>query len=167
LNSEEDHKHRTDQVSAAGALLHSRVWHLALAALVHGTVFYSVYFWMPQIVKTLSSGYSNTVVGFLVMIPNVVGLLTMILVSRMSDHTLERRWHVAIPAMIGGIACVMFGAAHSIFISVVLLSVAVGCVCGYLGPFWALPSEFLTGSSAASGIALITTFVNLGGFVGP
>ena len=167
LNSEEDHKHRTDQVSAAGALLHSRVWHLAFAALVHGTVFYSVYFWMPQIVKTLSRGYSNTVVGFLVMVPNVVGLLTMILVSRMSDRKLERRWHVAIPAMIGGIACVMFGAAHSILISVVLLSVAVGCVCGYLGPFWALPSEFLTGSSAASGIALITTFVNLGGFVGP
>ncbi len=167
LNSEEDHKHRTHQVSAGGALLHSRVWHLAFAALVHGTVFYAVYFWMPQIVKTLSSGYSNTVVGFLVTVPNVVGLMTMILVSRRSDRKLERRWHVAIPAMIGGIACVMFGAAHSIFISVVLLSVAVGCVCGYLGPFWALPSEFLTGSSAASGIALITTFVNLGGFAGP
>ena len=61
---------------------------------------------------------------------------------------------------------VMFG-AHCIFLSVVLLSVAVGCVCGYLGPFWALPSEFLMGASAASGIALITTFVNLGGFFGP
>jgi hypothetical protein len=35
-----------------------------------------------------------------------------------------------------------------------------GCFLG------ALPSEFLTGSSAASGIALITTFVNLGGFAG-
>src|SRR5262249_16870126 len=58
-------------------------------------------------------------------------------------------------------------ASHSIFLSVALLSVAVGCVCGYLGPFWALPSEFLAGASAASGIALITTFVNLGGFVGP
>jgi ACS family tartrate transporter-like MFS transporter len=43
----------------------------------------------------------------------------------------------------------------------------VGCVCGYLGPFWALPSEFLTGASAATGIALITTFVNLGGVAGP
>jgi hypothetical protein len=39
LNSEEDHKHSTHQVSAAGALLHSRVWHLAFAALVHGTIF--------------------------------------------------------------------------------------------------------------------------------
>jgi ACS family tartrate transporter-like MFS transporter len=35
------------------------------------------------------------------------------------------------------------------------------------GPFWALPNEFLTGFSAAAGIALINCFGNLGGFVGP
>jgi len=122
---------------------------------------------MPQVVKTLSQGYSNTAVGLLVMVPYAIGLLAMILISRNSDRKLERRWHVAIPATIGGIACLVFGATHSIFFVVFLLSVAVGCVCGYLGPLWALPSEFLTGPSAASGIALITTFVNLGGFVGP
>jgi len=62
---------------------------------------------------------------------------------------------------------VTLGATHSVAFLVVFLSAVVGCVCGYLGPFWALPSEFLTGSSAASGIALITTLVNLGGFAGP
>jgi ACS family tartrate transporter-like MFS transporter len=36
-----------------------------------------------------------------------------------------------------------------------------------VGPFWALPCEFLTGFSAASGIALVTSIANLGGFVGP
>ena len=35
------------------------------------------------------------------------------------------------------------------------------------GPFWALPCEFLTGFAAASGIALVTSIANLGGFVGP
>jgi MFS transporter, ACS family, tartrate transporter len=167
LKNEEKENYGTHHISAAGALVHSRVWYLAWAALVHGAASNAVVFWMPQIVKTLSSRYSNTAVGFLVMVPHVVGLLTMILVSRRSDRKLERRWHVAILAMIGGIACVTFGAAHSTFFSVVLLSVSVGCVWGYLGPFWALPSEFLTGSSAASGIALITMFVSLGGFVGP
>jgi len=167
VKSEADHKRRTHQLSAAAALVHGRVWHLAFAALVHGAALYAVFFWMPQIVKTLSSSYSNAVVGFLVMIPYVFGMLTMILISRRSDRKLERRWHVAIPAMIAGIACVTLGIGHSLSISVALLSIAVGCICGYLGPFWSLPSEFLTGASAASGIALITTFVNLGGFVGP
>jgi MFS transporter, ACS family, tartrate transporter len=40
-------------------------------------------------------------------------------------------------------------------------------VLSSLGPFWALPSEFLTGFSAAAGIALINSVGNLGGFVGP
>jgi hypothetical protein len=92
---------------------------------------------MPQVVKTLSRGYSNTVVGLLVMVPYAIGLLAMILISRSSDHKLERRWHIAIPATVGGIACMLFGATHSVLFGVMLLSVAVECVCGYLGAFWA------------------------------
>jgi len=38
---------------------------------------------------------------------------------------------------------------------------------GILGPFWSMPNEFLAGSSAAVGIALINSFGNIGGFVGP
>src|SRR6266568_3621759 len=155
LKDEEDNKRGTYQLSTAGALV------------FHGAVSNALFFWVPQLVKAFSRGYSNTTVGLLVMLPYTMGLLAMILISRSSDRRLERRWHVAIPATIGGVACLMFGATHSILFVVLFLSVAVGCVCGYLGPFWALPSEFLTGSSAASGIALITTFVNLGGFVGP
>jgi MFS transporter, ACS family, tartrate transporter len=34
-------------------------------------------------------------------------------------------------------------------------------------PFWALPSDFLTGQKAAAGIAAINSVGNLGGFVGP
>ena len=37
--------------------------------------FYSMIFRMPQFVKTLSSQYSNTTVGLLVMIPYLVVLL--------------------------------------------------------------------------------------------
>jgi ACS family tartrate transporter-like MFS transporter len=167
LQSEQDHKSATHQLTASRALVHGRVWHLAVAAVFHGAVSNAVFFWMPQVVKTIALGYSNTVIGLLVMVPYLIGLVTMILISHSSDRNLERRWHVAIPAIIAGVACVMLGATHSVVFLVVFLSAVVGCVCGYLGPFWALPSEFLTGSSAASGIALITTFVNLGGFAGP
>ena len=101
------------------------------------------------------------------MIPSLVGLAAMILISRSSDRVHERRYHVAIPAITGGVALMLLGAAHSTFFAVVLLSfVAIG-VYGFLGPFWALPSEFLTGFSAAAGMALINAAGNLGGFVGP
>jgi ACS family tartrate transporter-like MFS transporter len=35
------------------------------------------------------------------------------------------------------------------------------------GPVWAMPGMFLTGTSAAAGIALINSMGNMGGFVGP
>jgi len=91
----------------------------------------------------------------------------MVLVSRSSDRKLERRYHVAIPAIIGGTALLLLGSTSSTLFSIVLLSfVALGIYSIY-GPFFSLPSEFLTGFSAASGIALINSVANLGGFVGP
>jgi ACS family tartrate transporter-like MFS transporter len=123
--------------------------------------------WAPQLVKSLSSLYSNSVVGLLLPIPYLVGLAGMIFISHSSDRTAERRYHVAIPALVGGAALVLLGSAHSAFLTLVLLSfVAIG-VYGFLAPFWTLPSEFLTGFSAAAGIALINSVGNLGGLVGP
>jgi MFS transporter, ACS family, tartrate transporter len=40
-------------------------------------------------------------------------------------------------------------------------------LCGFLAPFWAMPSEFLSGYAVATGFALINSVGNLGGFVGP
>jgi ACS family tartrate transporter-like MFS transporter len=62
---------------------------------------------------------------------------------------------------------VLLGATRSPFLSIALLScVALGTYT-FLPVFFALPSEFLTGFAAASGIALITSVANLGGFAGP
>ena len=37
----------------------------------------------------------------------------------------------------------------------------------YAGPFYSLPSQFLSGSRAAVGVAFINTVGAVGGFVGP
>jgi ACS family tartrate transporter-like MFS transporter len=55
----------------------------------------------------------------------------------------------------------------SVFLSVTLWCLVASGYFGFFGPFWALPNEFLTGFSAAAGIALINCFGNLGGFAGP
>jgi ACS family tartrate transporter-like MFS transporter len=91
----------------------------------------------------------------------------MVLVSRSSDRLLERRYHAAIPVFFGGVALLLIGSFHSPVFLVVLLSLLAGGVYSFPGPFWSLPCEFLTGSSAAAGIALINSVANLGGFVGP
>jgi len=118
-------------------------------------------------VKSLSSLYSNSFVGLLVMIPSMTGLVAMIFVARSSDRIMERRYHVAIPAVLGAVALFLLSTASAPFYSIVLLSVLAIGVCSYYGPFWSIPSEFLTGFSAAAGIALINSVGNLGAFAGP
>ena len=167
LAREERQKMEQRQFSTLQALTSGRVWQLVAIYFGMLTGLYSLNFWAPQLVNSLSSGSSNTSIGFLVMIPSLVGLAAMISISRRSDRTLERRYHVAIPAITGGVALVLLGPAHSTSLALALLSfVAIG-VYGFFGPFWALPSGFLTGFSAAAGIALINSVGNLAGFVGP
>jgi MFS transporter, ACS family, tartrate transporter len=167
LDQEERQKRGTHKISAVEALTNGRVWHLACIGFTLNIGMYSLSFWMPQFVKSLSSLYSNTTIGFLVMIPYFVGLLTMVLVSRSSDRKMERKYHAAIPAVIAGIALVSLGETHSAFSSIFFLCFAALGIYSVYGPFWSLPSEFLTGFAAASGIALISSVANLGGFAGP
>jgi len=47
------------------------------------------------------------------------------------------------------------------------MSIAAIGLYGSKGPFWSMPSMFLTGTAAASGIAWINSLGNLGGFFGP
>jgi MFS transporter, ACS family, tartrate transporter len=169
LAREEQEKLATRRITALQALTAGRVWHLTAIYLMAMTASYSMVFWMPQLLKTLSSQYSNTTVGLLVMIPYVVGLTIMILIASNSDRTLERRYHAAVPAVVGAMSLVLLGltASSSAFFAVTLWCFAASGIYSLLGPFWSLPNEFLTGFSAAAGIALINSFGNLGGFVGP
>ena len=167
LRREEQQKQRRRPLSVRQALISRRVWHLACIGFTHAVGAYTLSFWMPQALKSLSTHYSNTTVGFLVAIPSVAGLVAMVLVSRDSDRRLERRYHMAIPLLLGGIGFISLGAAHSTVVTIALLSVVAAGVFGFFGPFFASASEFLSGFSAASGIALITSVANLGGFAGP
>ena len=47
------------------------------------------------------------------------------------------------------------------------LALAVAGRWSSIPPFWGLPTAFLSGTSAAGGIAMINSVGNLGGFVGP
>jgi MFS transporter, ACS family, tartrate transporter len=167
LKREEARKRQRHQISAVQSLRHRRVWHLAAIGFSLFVGMYSVIFWMPQAVKSLSGHYMNTLVGVLVMIPYAIASMTMIIVSRSSDLKLERKYHTAIPVIIAALALMLLGWVRAPLVSIILFALVVAGGFSSNGPFWAMPSEFLTGASAASGIALINSVANLGGFVGP
>jgi MFS transporter, ACS family, tartrate transporter len=167
LLREEQRKLEQHRYSARQAMTNGRVWRLAAIHFGMLIGLYTLSFWVPQLVQSLSSRHSNTAVGLLVMIPHLVGLAAMIFVSRSSDRRLERRYHAAIPLIIAGCALALMDTTRSPVLLLTLLSLLAVGIYSYVGPFWALPNEFLAGSSAAVGIALINSVGNLGGFVGP
>jgi MFS transporter, ACS family, tartrate transporter len=149
------------------ALAHPRVWYLTAIYFTAMVAMNMTNFWMPQLLKSHSSQYSNTTVGVLVMIPYVAAVTAMILVSRSSDRSLERRHHAAMPGMIAATSLLLLGATtSSVFFSVVLWCFVAAGVYSMLPPFWSIPNEFLSGFSAAAGIALINSFGNIGSFIG-
>ena len=167
LSREERQKLAKHRISAVQVFTNGRVWHLICIGFALFVGVYAINFWTPQLVKSLLAGYSNTAIGLVVMIPNLAALSAMFFVSRSSDRKLERRYHAAIPAIVGGAALLSLRTTQSALISVALLSFAAAGVFSFYGPYLALPCEFLTGISAASGIAFINAFAHLGGFIGP
>jgi MFS transporter, ACS family, tartrate transporter len=109
LAREEQEKLASCRLTTSQALMHGQVWHLTAIYFAAMTGLYSMIFWMPQLLKSLSNQYSNTLVGLLVMIPYLVGLPVMILVGRSSDRKFERRYHAAVPLIIAAASLMLLG----------------------------------------------------------
>ena len=153
--------------SALGAFRNAKVWVLCAAYFGFIMGLYGIGFWLPSLIK--ASGISSpTTIGWLVAIPYSAAVVCMILTSRHSDRTGERRWHIAVPALVGAAALVVstFVPQTPLWAIVTLTIATMGILTG-LAQFWVLPPAFLGGAAAAAGIALINSVGNLAGFVSP
>jgi ACS family tartrate transporter-like MFS transporter len=158
--------HAHDGLTVLQVISSGRVWMFSFLYFMLVIALYSISFWLPQILKQLS-GRSDLVVGVSSAFPYVVAAIGMVWIGRHSDQTRERRWHVAIPALIGAAGLLLSTATVDPVLSLMAIAIAALGIWGSLGPFWAMPTSVLTGTSAAAGIAWINSVGNLGGFVGP
>ncbi|EFP68043.1 Inner membrane transport protein RhmT [Ralstonia pickettii] len=153
--------------NASGAFTNARVW--VLCACYFGIIMglYGISFWLPTLIK--ASGVTSAFdVGLLTMIPYGAAAVAMVMIGRSSDRTKERRWHVALPAIVGavGLTASTF-VSHQPAMAVLALTFATIGILGALCQFWSIPPAFLGGAAAAAGIALINSVGNLAGFVSP
>jgi MFS family permease len=164
LNNEEKHKTEARLVDAFKS---AKVYYLC--AIYSTTVIgiYGIAFWLPTIVKGFGvQGYWS--VGLLSAIPFGVATIGMIIISRNSDRTGERRWHYAINSAAGAAGLALAGVfGDSPVLSILFLSIGSLGAIGSMPLFWPVPSAFLTGTAAAAGIGIVNSVGNLGGYVGP
>ncbi|MFJ9626092.1 MFS transporter [Streptomyces sp. NPDC101175] len=140
---------------------------LAVVYFVYQAGSLGVGYWLPQIVKGFSAGLSNTAVGFISAVPYVVAAVGMVWWSRRSDRTGERKLHAAIPLALAAVTLIAAGFAHSAVLGMALIAVSLTGMYSFKSPFWALPTQFLTRSTAAVAVAVVNSIGNLGGFFGP
>ena len=148
------------------ALVDKEVLKLCLIYFMWVTGFWGFNVWMPTVLKALS-GWSNTAIGWIIVIPMTMALIGFLYVGRSSSRTGEKRWHVAIPMFLGaiGMGCGPF--VTDTFLSMVLVCItAIGVYCG-MGVWWTYPTSFLSGAAAAGAVGLINSIGNIGGWVGP
>ena len=114
------------------ALMHPIVWRLALLYFTLIVGFYSISFWSPQIIQSLS-GFGNAQVALISAIPYVVAAVAMVIVGAHSDRTRERCRHIAAAAFVGALgmiaSCVRSFAVARCACAVVLLPRVSGARC--------------------------------------
>jgi D-galactonate transporter len=144
-----------------------RLWLFAVIYFCVVMGLYGISFWLPQILaETVTPDPWR--IGLLTAVPWGASAVMMLLVGRHSDRTGERRWHVAVPAIVAGIA---FAASAlpgiTALTSFAALIIATCGVMAAVSCFWSLPTSFLSGAAAAAGIAWINSLGNLAGYVSP
>jgi ACS family tartrate transporter-like MFS transporter len=148
------------------ALLQPTVIQLTLIYFFAVSSIYSLTIWLPTFLKR-ASGMSNVAVTLLSIVPYVAVLLAMLFNGWHSDRTKERRWHTAIPLMLGVVAFALTILSGSHFWFAFACLTVASTANAFLPSFWPVPSAFLGESAAAASIGLINSIGNLGSFVTP
>ena len=148
------------------AILNPRVWQLGMFLVCIYIGFYAFSFSAPVLIQQIT-GLSNTNVGFVIAIMGVLGALGMVLNGQHSDHAGERHLHLVVPCLLIAAAFVVGGLTVAPIFAIPAYAIIFIGFNATGGPSWAIASSFLTGRSAAAGIATANTIAIVGGFLGP
>ncbi|WP_439684686.1 Sugar phosphate permease [Cupriavidus oxalaticus] len=144
-----------------------RVWLMSAIYFCFVMGLYGVSFWLPTIIR--QTGVKGALdIGLLTAIPYGCAVIGMVLVAYSADRSGERRWHIAIPALLGSFGLLLsVHWATDTTLAMLALTLATIGILTTLPLFWSLPTSFLAGTGAAAGIALINSLGNLAGFLSP
>jgi MFS family permease len=160
-----DHGGRGDFMAAIRS---GRVW--VLAVIYFGFIYglYALAFFLPTIISGFQEQFGTKFdvfeKGLITAIPYLPAAVVLYLWSRDATKRGLRTWHIAAPAFVGGVSVPIALFMGSPTATIAVITVTACAIFAALPNFWTVPAQFLTGASAAVGIALINTLGNVGGF---
>jgi MFS family permease len=126
---------------------------------------YPLIYWLPSVIKGVGPGFDATTIGWLSAIPFLAAAICMYIVGK----TVSTRRPsppliiaLAISTLAFAATALLLGPAPALaFLAVIVATMAIQTSKPL---FWNLPTSFLAGVGAASGIALINSLGNAAGF---
>jgi len=123
----------------------------------------------PLLIQRISN-WSDLAIGFAVAFPATSGLIGKLVLGWSSDYFKERIYHIILPIFFYSLLLSMAAIAYlksTAIVVIILLSIGYFGGVGYLIPFWAWVSNSFAGDNSAVSLAIISSFSNVGGMVGP
>lgn len=167
LDRERQQSLKVNKVSKLAMVKDFNVWKLALVYFANVSAMFGISFWLPTIIKSLSEGSSNMEIGWLSIIPALVGIPAMLLFAWSSDKKNERKKHIITSFLFAAVGYIFAGFSDSTFIMIASLTFAAIGLYGFAGIFFAFLPSFFTVDTAPAGIAMVNALGLLGGFFGP
>jgi len=140
---------------------------LALSNLLLMGASYALVFWSPTLMQRWGAG-DPMQLGLLAAIPNLAGVVGMIVIGWDSDRRRERRGHfiACMVLAVGGLGLAI-AADNQLLLSVAGLSLAATGIAASSPLLVSILTTLLNRRRAATGIALVGSFGLLGGAFGP
>ena len=166
---EKEHLLKADKGPSSwrSALINPLVLYFTLIYFTIQVSVYGVLFYLPTRIAELLGTGIGLKVGLLTSIPWIATVIVLFAVTRYADRTGQQTRFAAL--MLGLAAVGMVGSTLSGSLPLVILAFCLAAA-GFITVqplFWTLPTRFLSGAAAASGIAVIGALGNLGGFLAP
>jgi ACS family tartrate transporter-like MFS transporter len=141
------------------------IWMAALTFLAYIGQ-YTFVFWFPTMLKRMT-GFTDMQVGLVGILPFLAAFVAMQVNGWHSDKHGERRWHSAIPLFLAGIAYFFLSIPADTLVFTIGWFTIAGVLTAYLSTFWAMPTEIMSQSEAATAVGFINSVGSIAGFVGP
>ncbi|WP_312242053.1 MFS transporter [Pantoea sp.] len=168
LEKENQQKQQKSHPSVRTVMGNGRVWMLCLIyfGFIYGL--YALAFFLPTIIGGFQQQFGTTFnvmeKGLITGVPYLIAAVVMFFWSKDASRRGCRTWHIAIPALAGAVSVPLALYMESPFATIMMIAVTASAIFAALPNFWTLPTQFLTGASAAAAIALINTLGNVAGF---
>ena len=128
---------------------------------------YGVLFYLPTRIAELLGTGIGLKVGALTSIPRIATVCMLYLVTRHADRKGQQTRYAALMLAMAAVGMIGSTLSGNLVLVIVAFCVAAAGFITVQPLFWTLPTRFLGGAAAASGIAVIGALGNLGGFLAP